>query len=119
MLPGNVPARGGHLTCFAGDGCERRTANLADWQNMAGVDLGGFWWYQKQAGLAGISSKLWRAPRPDRIGAFRVKVEFAPDHSIVAGFLSTRIVLTGISSARRLVKDDLGRSVFGCTRAVG
>ena len=54
LLLGNVPAQGGHLTCFAGDRCESSTAKLADWQNMAGVDLGGFWWYQKQAGLAGV-----------------------------------------------------------------
>jgi hypothetical protein len=31
------------------------------YRDAAAVDLGGFWWYQKQAGLAGVSSKFWRA----------------------------------------------------------
>jgi hypothetical protein len=92
LLPGNVAADDGHLICFARDGCE----------TTAGVDLSGFRWYQKQAGLAGVSSKILRAPRPDPIGAFGTKVEPTRDHSIVAGFLGTRIVPTGISSARHL-----------------
>jgi len=60
-----------------------------------GVDLGVFWWYQEQAGLAGFSSKFWRVLRPDSIGVLRVMVKPAPDRSFVADFLSTRNVLTG------------------------
>jgi hypothetical protein len=81
---GNGLALDLHLISFAGEGVGR-----------AGVDLGVFWWYQEQAGLAGFSSKFWRAPRPDSIGALCVFVKPAPDRSIVAGFLSTRNVLTG------------------------
>ena len=81
---GNDLALDLHLICFAGEGVDR-----------GGVDLGGFWWYQEQAGLAGFSSKFWRASRPDSIGAFYVFDKPAPDRSIVAGILSTRNVLTG------------------------
>lgn len=88
---GNGLARDPHLICFAREGVGR-----------TGVDLGVFWWYQEQAGLAGFSSKFWRTPRPDSIGALHVSVEPAPDRSIFAGFLSTRNVLTGFSSARHL-----------------
>ena len=55
------------------------------------VDLDGLWWYQKQAGLWG-SFLPWRlrgqSPHPNR--------------SIVADFLSTRMVLAGFSSTRHL-----------------
>src|SRR5579872_5708800 len=46
-------------------------------------------------------------------------VEPAPGHLIVAGFLSTRIFLTGFFVGPASRMDDSGRSVFGCVRASG
>jgi hypothetical protein len=42
---------------------EPQAGKLTGYRDAAAVDLGGFWWYQKQAGLAGVSSKFWRALR--------------------------------------------------------
>jgi len=73
--------------------------------NATRVDLAEYKWYQKRAGLAGffdLSEITFSGGLHASLKAFSVKVEPAPGHSIVAGFLSTRIVLTGFSSARRL-----------------
>jgi len=80
-LPGNVPARGGHLTCFAWDGCE--TGPQLTWAHSGGIRNRPVWrgLFLKSGGL---------------------QIEPVPKHSIVAGFLSTRIVLAGSSSTRRL-----------------
>jgi len=64
---GQRPGAGRHLTAFQGTGV-RVAQPSADWQNHGRVDLGRVLVYQKQAGLAGVSSKFLAAPRPDRIG---------------------------------------------------
>jgi hypothetical protein len=48
---------------LAGDGEGMFEFKVTQYRDATAVDLRGFWWYQKQAGLAGVSSKFWRALR--------------------------------------------------------
>ena len=87
---------------------------LSHYRTATAVDLGEYKWYQKRAGLAGFFEFVGIfGGLHASLKAFSVKVEPAPfsgglqaepapGHLIVAGFLSTRIVLAGFSSARRL-----------------